>query len=236
MRKIISSIAIVSAVAGCSSNESEVSEGLLSKAPSVQPRYEPNPVPIPEISPSEQVVPTVDELGVEEPSREEELLESPEYFVTVRPGENLVSLADWAGTSPTELAALNGMQVQDTLYAGQKLGFSLEGEAIDSFVEARENALDARVDRYLERRGGLYTVESYAMRQGDTAWGIAQEKGEIPLWVLSAFNQDVELDLLSIGDSITLPVVEDTIQASAELSSGPQVDAVSPLPGEGESF
>lgn len=236
MRKIISSFAIISVVAGCSGSEETGFQESSKSAELKMPHYEVTPVaPIDE--PGGEPLQDIPELAVEdEVASQADPPGSPQHFVAVRPGENLISLADWAGTTPTELAQLNGMEVQDTLYAGQRLGFELEGEGVDTFTEARENALDARVDRYLERRGGLYTVEAYSMRQGDTAWGIAQEKGAIPLWVLSAFNQDIELSSLSIGDSISLPVVEDTIQASAELTPGPEVEAEVLLENEGGSF
>jgi hypothetical protein len=163
----------------------------------------------------------------------EEAQISAGYFIRVRSGENLVVLADWAKTTPTELAELNGMDVQDTLFAGRKLGLKLEGEGIDSFEGAREDVLEARLERYLERRGGLYTVEGHAMRSGETVWGLAKANGQLPMWVVSAFNQDLNLDRLGIGDFITLPVLADTVQASVEPEA--EVDEELNVPEEGGS-
>jgi len=157
--------------------------------------------------------------------------ETPGYIIRVRSGENLVVLADWAGTSPTELALLNGMDVQDTLFAGQKLGFDLEGEAIDHFEEVRQDVLEARLERFIESRGGLYTVDAHAMRSGETVWGVAQASGKLPMWVVGAFNEDLNLDRLGIGDTITLPVLVDSIQASAEVE-----EEVVPAEQEGSSL
>lgn len=242
MRNFISTIALASAALACSSTEETPQRGQMqasSPTPPIQHEQE--------VRSAEGILELAAEEGEmlvepQEPTEDgkEELASvgdppgSPQYFIEVRPGENLITLSDWAKTTPTELATLNGMEVQDTLFAGQKLGLELSGEEVDGFVEARDRALDARVDRYLDRRGGLYTVESHAMRQGETAWGVGQDKGEIPLWVLAAFNQDVELSSLSIGDLLSVPVVEDTIQASAEADHGPSAEIeLIPVSGEG---
>jgi hypothetical protein len=137
-------------------------------------------------------------------------------FIHVRSGENLVGLSGWAQTTPTELAHLNGMEVQDTLFAGQALGFTLAGEALDHFEEQREIAFENRLEGYLENRGGLYTVDGHAMRSGETVWGIARDNGGLPMWVVSAFNEDLNLDRLAIGDIVTLPVLADSVQVSVE--------------------
>lgn len=153
---------------------------------------------------------------------------APEYFIRVRSGENLVGLSDWANTTPTQLAEINGMDVQDTLIAGQQLGFTLSGTAIDEFEEAREDVLEERLDRYLESRGGLFTVEGHAMRSGETVWGLAKANGGLPMWVVGAFNSEMNLDRLAIGDTITLPVLSDSVQVSLEVESEEDVDAETP--------
>lgn len=150
-------------------------------------------------------------------------LQKADTFIRVRSGENLVALSKWAQTSPTDLAHLNGMEVQDTLFAGQELGFSLAGEALDFFEEQREIAFENRLERYLESRGGLYTVDGHAMRSGETVWGIARANGGLPMWVVSAFNEEINLDRLAIGDVVTLPVLADSVQ----ISVAAEVDAPS---------
>jgi hypothetical protein len=159
----------------------------------------------------------------------EESHPAPEYYIQVRSGENLVGLSNWAHTTPTQLAEINGMDVQDMLIAGQTLGFSLSGAAIDEFESAREDVLEERLDRYLESRGGLFTVEGHAMRSGETVWGLAKANGGLPMWVVGAFNSDMNLDRLAIGDTVTLPVLSDSVQVSLEPEVGEEADV--PTPG-----
>ena len=158
----------------------------------------------------------------EPPSVEEPVVEAvgpnvtPTHTIVVRSGENLVLLAEWAKTTPTELADLNEMDVQATLFAGGKLSLSLSEEGFESFEDKRGAALDSRLDRYIENRGGLYTVEAHSMRSGETVWGVSKDQGELPMWVVSAFNEDLDLNRLGIGDIVTLPVMVDTVQASLD--------------------
>ena len=138
------------------------------------------------------------------------------HTIIIRSGENLVSLSEWANTTPTQLADLNEMDVQATLFAGEKLNLALSEEELANFEVERGSALDTRLDRYIEARGGLYTVEAHSMRSGQTVWGVAKDQGALPMWVVSAFNEDLNLNRLGIGDIVTLPVMVDTVQASIE--------------------
>ncbi len=141
--------------------------------------------------------------------------------VEVRAGENLVLLARWAGTSVEAVAELNGLDVSEPLYPGQSLLLPTEDEAADeALVSSREDFAQARLDRYLERRGGLMAVEEHRVRTGETAWGIARSQLGIPTWVLSAYNPDTDLDSLSIGERLMVPVLSDTV-AEAEPESTP---------------
>ena len=155
----------------------------------------------------------------------------PTHRIVIRSGENLVLLAGWAGTTPTDLAELNEMDVQATLFAGSGLNIVLTDEEFASFSEKRGVALDARLDRYIEKRGGLYTVEAHSMRSGETVWAVAKNLGGLPMWVVSAFNEDLDLNELGIGDIVTLPVMVDTVQASLEagIDSEEAVEEVEPF-------
>ena len=61
---------------------------------------------------------------------------------------------------------------------------------------------------------------------GETAWNIARS-GDMPLWVLAWFNQDKDLDRLSIGDELYLPVLGDTI-ATAAVTPEPEASEQDP--------
>jgi hypothetical protein len=149
----------------------------------------------------------------------------------VRSGENLVLLARWADSSVEAIAELNGLDIIDPLFPGQSLLLPTEDEAADqALLDARDAFAQARLDRYLERRGGLMAVEEHRVRTGETAWEIAKAQRGIPPWVLAAYNPEVDLEHLGIGARLSVPVLADTV---AELDeppprSSPGLDSAEP--------
>lgn len=147
----------------------------------------------------------------------------PSTEITLRHGESLVLLADWTGVTSEELAELNGIDVTAFLVAGQPLRVPLHAVTVDQLEEARSGALDRRLDRYMRGRGGLAGVDTHRVRTGETAWSIARDRHGLPTWVLAAFNPDVDLDRLRIGDGLQVPVLADTV---ADLGAEPAEEAV----------
>lgn len=151
--------------------------------------------------------------------------------ITVRPGENLVLLAGWAGTTAEAIASLNAISVTSPIVPGQSLEIPLVvdsgGEsdlqdevrlARENLERARERFAQTRWDRYLSRRGGLVGVITHQVETGETAWEIARFQARIPLWVLAAYNRDVDLDHLRIGEELVLPVLGDTLAGATGLT------------------
>ena len=137
------------------------------------------------------------------------------HEVTIRPGESLVRLAGWTPMKAEEIAEYNGVSVQGTLYPGEVLLLPLTEEEIVDLERSRNGYQDDRLERYLGKRGGLVGVDGHRVGTGETAWGIAREHGELPMWVVSAFNKELDLDRLSIGDTLHLPVLGDTVTLTA---------------------
>lgn len=141
----------------------------------------------------------------------------PGAEITLRHGESLVLIADWTGVTSEELAELNGIDVTDFLVAGQELSVPLHVVSLDQLQESRDAALDRRLERYLRGRGGLAGVDTHRVRTGETAWSIARDRHGLPTWVLAAYNPDVDLDRLRIGDSLQVPVLADTVAEAAAV-------------------
>ncbi len=132
-------------------------------------------------------------------------------FIVVRPGESLYFLASLTPMTSEELAALNDMQVTDPLVAGASLTVPRNPFGMDEFEQGRREAADARLDRYLGGRGGEIGRTTRQVQTGDTAWSIAHGDADVPTWVLAAYNPDVDLERLRVGDLLVLPVLGDTV-------------------------
>jgi hypothetical protein len=139
--------------------------------------------------------------------------EPPSVSIEVRSGESLVLLANLANVRAEDVADLNGIGVKDAIVPGQTLYVPAADEA--DFIARRDTWLAGKVDRYVSRRGGVIGLADRRVGTGDTAWSIARAEGRVPMWIVEYYNPDVDLDRLSIGDELTLPVFADTIADAA---------------------
>ena len=181
-------------------------------------------VPPAELIPSaERVLP---EAVLPEELRPEEVPASPLVLpptieITVRHGETLVVLAGQAGCLAEELATLNGLDVSGALRPGQPLLLPVDRVDGETLRSKRDEALAARLDRYLRARGGVAGVRTHRVRTGETAWAIARDGADLPTWVLAAYNPDVDLDRLRIGDSLQVPVLAELVAEADSTQPGP---------------
>lgn len=156
-------------------------------------------------------------------------LDEPEPLVDirVRAGETLDQFARWADSSVEELADINGIEVRGILVPGQALMLPIEGSDLDALEEERVADAEAKLARFIAKRGGLAGIAAHEVRSGDSAWAISKREAMVPLWVLSAFNTKVDMEALRPGDTIYLPVMGETLgarfDAQAEAAVGSAV-------------
>ncbi len=153
-----------------------------------------------------------------------------EVAVLVRPGESLVLISRWSGLSVEEIASRNDLEVTAPVYPGQSLILDVGEAQSDGFASARQAFQDERLERYLDRHGGLVGVSPHVVETGETAWRVAKDN-ELPVWVLSAFNSGTDLDRLGIGAKLYVPVVGSSLamnemgEAEDEASELAQTEA-----------
>jgi hypothetical protein len=153
--------------------------------------------------------------------------------VEVRHGETLIQLAEWTGVPAEEIAANSGLKVQSTIYAGQELWLPISEEKAQELERTRNLYEDGHLDRWLARHGGLLAVSPVALGTRDTVWALARDSGGLPLWVVQAFNRGRDLDRLSIGDEIYMPVVGNMITVT-DAEDTPETElAIATLEGSG---
>ena len=166
----------------------------------------------------------LDDAGID-PAFEGEVVDPlapPELVeIEVKFGESLYDIARWSGLQMEDIEALNAIDLRDGLKGGQLLVLPLDTASFESLQARRAEFADSRVDQYLKRRGGLADVQTYRMRTGDTVWDVARENGRLPLWVVSAFNADIDLDRVGIGADLRLPVPGDSAAVTEPASHSP---------------
>ncbi len=168
-------------------------------------------------APNSQVVADV-ELPVETEEGVAETAEAlpPGRWFELRRGETLAHFARWSELPVEDVALWSGLDLDGAYAVGTQVFLPVTGGALSQVELSRADHREVRVDGYLSLRGGSVGNDFYQVRTGDTAWGIAKNNQDIPVWLLEAYNPSVDLERLRPGDELMLPVLADVV-ADAEV-------------------
>lgn len=152
--------------------------------------------------------------------------EGPIQLVSLENNENLVLLAEWAGVSVEDVLDANPeLDPLATLHPGQAIALPIGQGELNQFESERNAWGQDRLDRYLDRHGGLAGVQEQRVRTGDTAWSLATEQADVPMWVFAAFNDGVDLNALQIGQVVRVPVLVDSVELALDEEAEPSLSA-----------
>lgn len=124
--------------------------------------------------------------------------------VIVQPGETLGHFADWSKVSSGSLRTLNKLHKSAMVTIGHKVKLDLSKVSADQFATARRDYHRQLQDEFFATHK-IAETETYAVKRGDSLWIIAQQHGDLPVWLISQYNPDVDLGDMRPGTTITLP-------------------------------
>jgi peptidoglycan lytic transglycosylase D len=126
--------------------------------------------------------------------------------VVVRSEETLGHYAEWTGTSVAALRELNHLRNGALVGLGRKIKLDLSHVGVAQFTATRvEFHRQLQEDFFAAHR--IAGTATYVIRHGDSLWTIAQQHGELPLWLVTQYNPDVDFSTVQAGARITLPQV-----------------------------
>jgi membrane-bound lytic murein transglycosylase D len=124
--------------------------------------------------------------------------------VIVQPGETLGHFADWTKIPSATLRSLNKLHKNALVTVGHKVKLDLSKVTADEFTKARREYHRQLQDEFFATHR-IAATETYAVRRGDSLWIIAHQHGDLPTWLISQYNPDVDLGDIRPGTNITLP-------------------------------
>lgn len=126
--------------------------------------------------------------------------------VIVQPGETLGHFADWSKTSSATLRALNKLHKNAMVTLGHKLKLDFTRVSAVDFTAARRGYHKDQQEGFFAAHR-IAGTDTYAVKRGESLWMIAQHNGDLPLWLISEYNPDVDFSDVRPGTTITLPKI-----------------------------
>jgi membrane-bound lytic murein transglycosylase D len=126
--------------------------------------------------------------------------------VIVQPEETLGHFADWSKVGATKLRALNHLKKNAMVTLGHKLKLDFSRVQRDDFTAARRAYHRGLQDEFFATHV-IAGTDTYTIKRGDSLWTVAQSHGELPVWLVSQYNPDVDFGDMRPGITITLPKI-----------------------------
>ncbi len=123
--------------------------------------------------------------------------------------ETLSHVADWARISVRELRQLNNLRRRGSrIRVNQSIKVPFRRTTPEEFEAKRQEYHKAIQEDFF----GNYQVEKVVTRKlkrGETLWEICNNVYSIPFWLLSNYNPDKDINKISVGESINIPILTD---------------------------
>ena len=131
----------------------------------------------------------------------------PSDTVVVQVAETLGHFADWSHVDSQELRQLNKLHKDAGVRVGRKIKLDLSKVSAADFVAARREYHHHLQEEFFATHR-IAATETYVVKHGESLWTIAQQRNDMPVWLVAQYNPDVNFNDVRPGTQITLPRVE----------------------------
>jgi membrane-bound lytic murein transglycosylase D len=132
--------------------------------------------------------------------------------VLVQAAETLGHYAEWLDVRASQLRKLNRMTMATPVVIGRKVKLDFSKVTPDQF-DAR------RLEYHKELQETFFTEfrisgnETHVIKRGESVWVLAQQRYNIPIWLLRQYNPDLDLGSIKPGTKLVIPTVQPTASA-----------------------
>jgi membrane-bound lytic murein transglycosylase D len=127
--------------------------------------------------------------------------------VVVQAAETLGHFADWSKVSSQSLLALNKLHKNAMVTLGHKVKLDLSRVSAAQF-EASRRDYHRQLQETFFATHRISGTENYVVKRGESLWIIAQQRTDLPVWLVAEYNPDVDFADVRPGTVIVLPRVE----------------------------
>jgi membrane-bound lytic murein transglycosylase D len=124
----------------------------------------------------------------------------------VQAAETLGHFADWTQIDSQKLRTLNKLHKNAMVTQGRKIKLDFSRVTAAQFVDARRDYHHHLQEAFFAAHR-IAGTETYAVKRGDSLWTLAQQRTDMPVWLVAQYNPDVNFNDMRPGTPITLPQV-----------------------------
>jgi membrane-bound lytic murein transglycosylase D len=129
--------------------------------------------------------------------------------VVVQAAETLGHYAEWLDVRASDLRRVNKMSFATPVVVGRKVKLSFAKVTQDQF-EARRMEYHRQLQEVFFTQFRIKDTATHVVRRGESIWVLAQQRYNIPIWLLRQYNPDLDLGDIRPGTKLVIPIVEPT--------------------------
>jgi membrane-bound lytic murein transglycosylase D len=133
--------------------------------------------------------------------------------VRVQAAETIGHYAEWLGVRASQLRKINRMSYSTPVVVGRKVKLDFSKITPDQF-EAKRTLYHRELQESFFTQFRISGNETHVVKPGESIWVLAQQRYNIPIWLLRQYNPDLDMGAVRPGTKLVIPTVAPT--ASAE--------------------
>ena len=133
-------------------------------------------------------------------------------IVRVQAAETFGHYAEWLDVRASQLRALNRMSKATPVVIGRKVKLDFSKVTPDQF-EARRQEYHKQLQETFFTQFRISGNTTHVIKPGESVWVLAQQRYNVPIWLLRQYNPDLDLGSLKPGAKLVIPTVEATTAA-----------------------
>ena len=132
-----------------------------------------------------------------------------DQIVLVQAAETLGHYAEWLDVRASQLRRINRMNMATPVVIGRKVKLDFSKVSVDQF-EARRLEYHKQLQETFFTQFRINGNETHVIKRGESVWVLAQQRYNIPIWLLRQYNPDLDLGSIKPGTTLVIPTVEAT--------------------------
>ncbi len=132
---------------------------------------------------------------------------APDETIEVQALETLGHYANWLHIRTQKLRNLNNMDFAEHVVSGARLTLDFSRVPEETF-ESRRLAYHQKLQENFFRQFHIRDTQTHTVQRGESIWLLSKRKYHVPVWLLRQYNPDLDLNHVSLGAQVNIPVLE----------------------------